>query len=687
MTDRRRLLPWLAAAAVFLATLAVFWPAVHNGFVSWDDEGNLTSNLAYRGLGWEQLRWAFTTAHDGNYMPLTWLSFGLNYLLGAMDPSGYHLTNILLQAANAALFFFVCLRLLARGEERAQDGAHVWTAGLAALLWAIHPMRVESVAWATERKDTLSGLFYLSTVLLYLRACEDDGRQDLWRRLSLGAYLLSLLSKGVGVTLPFALLVLDAYPLRRLPADPRRWFSPDSRGVLLEKLPFLALALPAGIVNLLTQRHVAWVPSIEEYGLPQRAAEAAYGLTFYLRTALFPKGLIPLHEIPFPFDPFAQPFVLSAVSTTLLLWAAVAARRRRPWLTAAFVFYAATIFPTLGLFQFGGQLVADHYSYLPMLGWALLGGAGALALARRSDPRERWALAGGCAAALLCLAAATRAQLPAWRDSESLWSHTLRVQPDHSTAHFKLGLIRWQKKDARGAAGHYLLSARAKPTNPLPHLGLAYILDTRGRFVDAERHFRMALNVGSSSTLARHHLAAFLMRRGRMEEARPYFEAAMTKTEGFSLDLAAPLQSEAEPPRGPSTPARRPMPADPRRAASARYASGVRHTEAARWDDAVREYEAALRLDPDLTDAHNNLGSALANLGRMREAAAEFEAAVRLAPRDTMARYNLGNAYLLEKRFPEAAAQYEAVLRLDPSHPKARQHLEMARFYLKRPPR
>jgi len=208
----RRLIP-IAIAAI---TVAVFAPALWYGFVLWDDDRNLLANPHYRGLGWAQLRWAFTSAVMGHWIPVTWVTFGLDHALWGMDAFGYHLTNVLLHAANAVLCYLLALRLLGRALPAASPGAIALGGGAAALFFAVHPLRVESVAWITERRDVLSAFFCLLTVLAYLRMCEAEGRaRRRWLVASLVAYTLGLLSKSLIMSLPFVLLVIDVYPLRR----------------------------------------------------------------------------------------------------------------------------------------------------------------------------------------------------------------------------------------------------------------------------------------------------------------------------------------------------------------------------------------------------------------------------------------------------------------------------------------
>src|SRR6266511_239438 len=233
-----RLLP----PGLFGLAFLVFLPSLWNGFVDWDDDRNLVQNPHYRGLGWEQLTWMFGGNDTNFYMPLTWLNYGLDYALWRMNPAGYHLTSLILHALSACVFYFVALRLFrtARGGEPISDSALRAGAALAALFFSIHPLRVESVVWATERRDVLSGLFFLLTLYCYVRSHTDANEKSRpsWVALSLGSFLLSLGAKASAITLPLVLVLIDIYPLRRVAGTWRSWFTPEAKKILWEKLPF-----------------------------------------------------------------------------------------------------------------------------------------------------------------------------------------------------------------------------------------------------------------------------------------------------------------------------------------------------------------------------------------------------------------------------------------------------------------
>src|SRR5438132_2776639 len=376
LTSAQRWVRWLAPLLVALFTLAAFLPALQNQFVNWDDKDNFLDNPHYRGLGWTHLRWMWTT-HLGHYIPLTWMTLGLDYLLWGMNPVGYHLTSLVLHAANAVVFFFVVCRILTLALPAPSERGHALTAGFAALVFAIHPLRVESVAWVTERRDVLSGLFYLLTILVYLRDCERGERGRGWYWLSVAVFVCALLSKSMVVNLPVVLLILDVYPLRRL-GGAIGWWSEPARRVYVEKIPFVLLAAAASAIAVMAQVSIHAALPLAQLGVPSRLAISAYGLSFYLGKMIVPVNLSPIYELPRTVSPWAMPFILSfglAVAITAIV---LTLRRRVLGLPAAWLAYLVVLLPVLGIFQSGPQIAADRYTYLAGLGWAILAGAGLL---------------------------------------------------------------------------------------------------------------------------------------------------------------------------------------------------------------------------------------------------------------------------------------------------------------------
>ena len=584
MPPRSRSSQWRYAGVVALVTVAAFMPTLRNEFVNWDDPVNLLRNHRYRGLGWAQLAWMFTAFHMGHYIPVTWLTFGLDYVLWGMKPAGYHLTSLLIHAATAVVFYHVAAHLMraaapTRGEREpaVQVGAAV-----AALGFAIHPLRVESVAWATERRDVLCGLFYLVSVLAYLRGWMAGREARMiargWYAAALAAAVLALLSKSMAVSLPFVLLILDVYPLRRLPASPARWLRPESRGILVEKVPFFLPAAAAGIAAFVAVGQGAKIYPLATIGIAARLAIVAYALAFYLWKTLLPVGLAPLYELPLPLVPWSPSFLLSGAVVASMSLAALAVRRRWPGFTAAWAAYVVILLPVSGLFQNGPQIAADRYTYLACLGWALLLGggvmtawqAGALSRTRRVGAAV---LLGVVILALAGLGCLSWVQTSRWRESETLWRHAVEVWPSVN--------------------GH---------TN----LGVA--LSDKGRSDEAVTHYRRALEMNPRDASAQHNLGAALARQGRREEAIEHY--------------------------------RRALEIDPQHAA-AHHNWGVALGRLGQWDEAASHFAQALRIDRYRPETHTAWGIMLGQQGRWDEATQHFASALQLAPGDALALRNL----------------------------------------------
>ena len=507
--------------AIAALTVAVFSPALQYGFILWDDDRNFLNNPFYRGLGWEQIRWAFTSAVMGHWIPVTWLSFGLDHALWGMDPFGYHLTNILLHAANTALFYLLALRLLRLGLTEASERAITLGAAVAALFFAVHPLRVESVAWITERRDVLSSLFYLLTVLAYLRACATDGPpRRRWLLASIVAYGLGLLAKSLIMSLPFVLLVLDVYPLRRAH---RHW-----RRVLLEKVPYLLLAVAAAAISVLVVMAKVGLTSSAAYPPTARAAMALYSLVFYVWKTLAPVLLSPMYELPARVALMSPRFLVAGLIAIGLTIGLVLARRSWPAALAVWLVYGITIAPVSGIVHNGPQLVADRYSYLSCLGIALLVGASVAAAvssaAVSSGVRASVVLTGfAWIAALIVL---TSQQLPVWRDAEEVWRRGLDVDPDCAFCHGQTGALLGNRGDLDAAIAHFARVVELRPGNVRHRSNLGLALLKAGHPVEAAAQFERILAKEPTDADTRIRLGLAFAGQGRLADASREFERA-----------------------------------------------------------------------------------------------------------------------------------------------------------------
>src|SRR5437870_2614993 len=571
----RRWVHWLVPVLIALVTFAAFLPALQNQFVNWDDHENFRDNPHYRGLAWTQLRWMWTT-HRGHYIPLTWMTLGLDYLLWGMNPLGYHLTSLLLHAANAVVFFFLVSRLLTLALPSPSERGHAVpvAAGFAALVFAIHPLRVESVVWVTERRDVLSGLFYLVTILVYLRACEGEERGRRWYSLAVATFVLALLSKSMVVNLPIVLLILDVYPLRRL-GGAIGWWSEPARRVYVEKIPFVLLAAGASAIAVMAQSSVHAAASLAQLSLPGRLVVSAYGLSFYLGKTGVPVNLSPLYELSSTVDPWATPFILSYGVVVAITAIVLALRRPVPGLPAAWVAYVVVLLPVLGILQSGPQIAADRYTYLAGLGWASLAGAGLLSTWRRWPP---FVLTGLAVVLLSGLGTLTWNQVEVWHDSEKLWTHALAIDPKTSMAQFGLGRVRADQGKPAEAIEHYRQALNIKPDYGAAHYNWGVVLGQQGKPAEAIEHYRLAVQMRPNSADAHNNWGALLGQQGRLADAIEHFQQALRLKPDF---------------------------------AEAHNNWGFALAQQGKRAEAIEHYRHALRLDPDNALAQSNLLNAI----------------------------------------------------------------------------
>lgn len=651
---------WLVPITIAAVTLGVFFPVLQNSFLAWDDQAAFLENPHYRGLGWAELRWMFTTFYTGHYQPLSWMTLGLDYLLWGMDPFGYHLTNLFLHAANALIFYFFALRLLALAlfpSATPQEAVALrLAAGVAALLFSIHPLRVESVAWVTERRDVLSAFFFLGALLCYLQAAamaQTRRRRLAWLSSALGLYILSLLAKASGMTLPVVLVVLDVYPLKRLGGGPEKWFGREVRTVWWEKLPFLGFGLAAAVIAGSAQYQTGAMLSLEQHGIIPRIGQAFFGLAFYLWKTVVPLNLSPLYEIPRTIQLWDGPFLLSEVVVIVISAALVLVSRWWPAGLAVWMGYATILAPTLGIAQTGPQFVADRYSYLSCLGWAILAGAGLYRCWRGwwNHRVERWiftALVGLAAVVIAGLGFLTWRQTQVWRNTESLWRYALDVTPESSIAHYNLAFHLKAQDKLNEAVEHYRHAVRINPGYVEAHTNLANALSGRGQLDDALGHYREALRLSPGSVEAYNNLGIALVKKGNVEEAIERYHAA--------LKIA---------------------PAHPK----AHYNLGNALARQGKLDEAIEEYRQTLKIDSGDIMARNNLGTALAGRGDFDEAIKHFREVLKVHPADPGPRYNIGNMFAMQGKFDEAIEQYRQLLSKAPEFVQA--HENLARLLLR----
>ena len=517
---QRALTVWAIPVVLSLVTLIAFSPVVWNGFVEWDDQINITENLGYRGLGLVQFKYFFTTLLMGHWIPITWMTFGLDYVLWGMNPLGYHLTNLIVYAASAAALYFMTLLVLRKATTL--HGAALRIGAIAGtLFFTLHPLRAESVAWVTERRDVLSGLFFFLTITAYLKMSDARGRRRAWLLAgALGLYILALTSKASVMVLPAVLILLDVYPLRRFD----RW-------TLLEKIPFAVLGVAGAAVTYYAQNANRFITPLERYPLSARVGMTFYGLWFYVEKTVFPLKLSPLYELPAKVHPLAWRFLLPAVAVSIIGVTLVALRRRWPAGLATGMYYAFTLGPVIGIVHSGHQLTHDRYSYLPGVGLAVLVGGLVGVLARQIaagafNPRIGQALTATGVLLAAGLATLSFQQVQIWRDTDSLWRYALESEPSCSICHENMGLYLGGHGLLEQAREHFERSLALRPDQANAHNLLGWTHAFKGEPKEAAAAFETYLKRRPNDAIALANLASVLMTLQRSQEALTLMQRA-----------------------------------------------------------------------------------------------------------------------------------------------------------------
>jgi tetratricopeptide (TPR) repeat protein len=497
----------LVAAVLVGLTLLAFRPTLDCSFVNYDDQVYVTGNTHVQaGLTKEGALWGLTTLHFGNWHPLVWWSLMLDAQVYGSDPLGFHLTNLLWHTGSVLLLFAALRRMT----------GSAWPAALTAALFAVHPLNVESVAWVSERKGVLSTFFFMLTLWAYARYAE---RRSLARYLTVAlGLLLGLLAKPMLVTLPFVLLLLDYWPLRRWQADGSRV------SLLVEKLPLLAIVAAFAVIAGIAQKSAGALPSLQSLPLEARLKNAAVSYVVCLGRALWPHHLAAFYPPPPGGVPQWQAVAalgLLAAVTVGTVWRA----GRAPYLVVGWLGFLGTLVPVIGLVQVGRHVQADRYTYVPLIGLFMAFAWGLADLAVWTGWRRPvWSL--GAAIVLGC-AAATWRQVHTWRDSLTLWRQVLEVTAENSRAHFGLGEALAANRQVGAAISHYREAVRLSPNHVEAHFNLACILRDQGQTHAAIHHYREGLRFRPDSVEMRCALADVLSSQGRTEEAAAEYRRSL----------------------------------------------------------------------------------------------------------------------------------------------------------------
>lgn len=625
---------------LLLLVLAVFWQTAGFEFTNYDDDIYVTDNpnLAL-GLSGPGLAWAFSTNYASNWHPLTWISLMLDYQAGGGDARTFHVTNVLLHALSVILLY---LALATATKD-------LWRSALVAALFAVHPLRAESVAWVAERKDVLSTVFWMLALLVYVKWRGQLTR--LAQLLLVIVFALGLLSKPMLVSLPLVLVLLDFWPLGRS-GNKGLW------ALLRQKTPLIVLAAASCVVTFWAQATGGAVRPLELYPIGVRLANAAVAYVSYLGKAVWPANLAPFYPHAGATLPSWQ-VAGSVVFLILVSLAAVRYRRQVPSVFVGWVWYVLTLIPVIGIVQVGDQAMADRYTYVPLVGiliavvWAVPAATSSLASNKSATRPPTWVTGALAVAVVLALAVAGHRQVALWRDSRTLFGYAVAVNSRSSLAHNNLGgaLLNEAVGDEsqpdirliRRAERHFRKSIDLKPNNVEALYNLGTALGRLGRADEAEQMLRKALEIWPDSAKARNNLGMALLERKEYTEAESHFAEA------------ARLQPDMS---------------------QAHNNLGYALYRQRRYEEAIPPIQEALRISPDYVQAHINVGNALMRLSRFEEAASHYVKVLDLEPDRIKTRNNLATAYEHLGRTADALAQLEIVLRQEPDNPVARARYE-----------
>jgi protein O-mannosyl-transferase len=497
---------------LLLAVALVFGRTVGHEFVNIDDGPYVYDNpVVLKGLTLEGFRWAFTTGHASNWHPLTWLSHMLDCQFYGLQPGGHHLTSVLLHGATVVVLFLVLWRMTGL----------LWRSAFVAAVFAVHPLRAESVAWVAERKDVLSGLFFVLTLWAYAGYARRPFSPV--RYLTVAAlFALGLMAKPMLVTLPFVLLLLDYWPLGRIgPAAGRPFSFPWP--VVAEKLPLLALTALSCAATFWAQGGA--IATIDAIPISSRIANALVSFVAYIGSFFYPEGLAvfyPLQAGSLPTGKVAaSTLTLAGISAAALVW-----RRRFPYLFVGWFWYVGMLVPVIGLLQVGSQSMADRYTYLPQIGLCLSVTWGGAQLAASGRYRRRACVAVSAAVVLILMGLGWR-QTSYWRNSETLWIHTLDCTADNYEAHNSLGNVLTERGQFDAAIPHYQKALEIKPNYAAAHYNLGVVLSERGQNDAAVAHYLKALEIKPNYAEAHNNLGTALAERGQIDAAIAHFQKAL----------------------------------------------------------------------------------------------------------------------------------------------------------------
>lgn len=633
----------LVCLFLIISTLFVYWQVSKYDFVAFDDDVHVYENLdLQRGITFENIKWAFTTTSPDFWHPVTWLTHMLGYELYGLNPGKHHLINLFIHIVNTLLLFLFFYR----------STRSTWRSAFVAALFALHPLHVESVAWITERKDVLSAFFMFVTLLIYTSYAK---KPDIFKYLLvLFTYSLGLMSKALIVTLPFLLILLDYWPLGRLDFGQSKdteklnikKVSPGR--LLLEKVPLLVLsAIVMGII--FSQKDGAPFIPLETAPVSLRISNALVSYVTYIIKMIWPGGLAVLYPYP-----DSLPLWQVAGSLILLLMISIQAFRWRlshPYLVTGWFWYMGTFVPVIGLVQFGlWAAISDRHTYVPLTGIFIMLAWGIPQIFGKGNLKKD-IIRSSSFIVLILLMICTKLQVSHWRNSITLFKHTLEVTSNNYVIHNNYGrAILFQDGREDEAMSHFKKALVINPRSEYAHSNIGILLAREGKLEEAITQFSKALSIQPDDDQTQFNLGLALSQQGKTDEAIEHYEEALRINPSnikVLNNLGMTLQSQG------------------------------------RIDEAIKHYEEALKINPKDENAHNNLGLVLQSQGLIEEAVKHYREALGINPGNEKVHNNLAVALTYGGYFTEAVKHFREALKINPNYTEAKNNLNEVLIYLK----
>jgi len=637
----------LVSLCLIVAIIIAYVQVINFDFVGYDDQEYVTENShVKKGLTVEGLKWAFTSFHSANWHPITWLSHMLDCELYGLNPMGHHWTNLQFHIANTLLLFFILFKM---------TGA-LWRSAFVAALFALHPLHVESVAWVSERKDVLSAFFGLLSIAAYCRYVENPRIINyLLIVLLLG---LGLMAKPMLVTLPFVLLLLDFWPLKRFQLNNDRMLQADTvtffgfQGFLrlfLEKIPLFILVVFSCILTFLAQKNYGAVQALEALPLINRITNALISYSSYVLKTIWPSSLAVFYPHPGNSLPAWQ-IVGAALLIAVAIFLSIRTSKKYPYMAVGLFWYLGTLVPVIGLVQVGDQAMADRYTYLPLIGLFIIIAWGASDLTFKWHYRKiflwvSWVII------FSVLTVCTFFQAGHWKNGITLFENAIKVTENNYKAQNNLGAA-FSPVDLDKAIVHFKEALKIKPdyATALHNLGIA--LSDKGNYDEAVLYFNKALKINPQLTDARNNLANILFLQGKFDEAVSLYNKALK------------INPEH---------------------ADAHYNLAYVMSSQGKLDEAVLHYKEAIRINPEYAKAHYQLGNILINQSKMKETMFHFAEAIRINPDYAEAYNKIGLILAGQGKYKKAQVFFSKAIQVRPNYTEARKNIAILEKNLSSP--